>query len=410
MPSTPRITTFLRDIPGGNGINAATALVKRHADDASVATGATAGSGEEAGRVTFTRAQIGYPGPVYIDLTGAGQRKMDSGMVVTQSGAIWLDDLPNALETFGCGVVRGLDIFSPSGLNLSINPGFGIFKDGLPFVMEAAVAVGTVGPAHPTLPRIDRIVLRVSRRGQGDEGLFQFVVIPGTAASTPTAPNITQTAALWDFSLAQIRLEAAATSIAPSKITQEAFSASLGQYPISQLPSGLVKGDLLYVDANGRLARLASGASDTVLTVDASSDLPTYAALTSRGRRGVFSVVDGNAAAQTPDTTNTATSVLALQTSLHVPAGTWTITVNGGIALRRDALGQSYGAIEVESDEAGGYTLNIDDSWTQIGLARTVTSFPGNQDINVRVRFRSVASGRTYARNPWQRIDLERTA
>src|SRR4030095_3809610 len=104
-----------------------------------VATGATSGSGEEAGRVTFTRAQIGYPGPVYIDFTGAGQRKLDSGMLTTQVGPFWMDDLPNALETFGCGVVRGLDIFSPSGLNLSLNPGFGIFKAGLPFVLEAGV-------------------------------------------------------------------------------------------------------------------------------------------------------------------------------------------------------------------------------------------------------------------------------
>jgi hypothetical protein len=409
--TNPRLTIFYRDIPGGNGINDATGLVKRHIDNGNVATGTTAGAGASAGKVSWNRPDIGYPGPVYVELSGNGQRKVDSGMALHQVGAYWLDDVPNALQALGLGVISGLTVTPVVGtMQLSVAAGYGVFKDGLPFVLDTATVAATVSAAHPTSPRIDRLVLRVIRRGQGEEGRFSFVLIPGTAAASPLPPNIVQDATTWDYSLAQIRVDAAVTSIASNKVTSEMYAPALGQSPIQVWPAGLVKGDLFQVNASGVVSRLGLGSDNQHLSVDPVSGLAAWRSMTSRDRRGYFSAVDGNAASITTDTTNTVASVLALQTTISVPAGTWTITVNAGLSLHRDALGQSYAAIEVESDEAGGYTLQIDTPWTYVGLARTVSGLPGNQDINIRVRYRSVTSGRTYARNPTQRIELERTA
>src|SRR4029453_14407550 len=103
--TNPRLTIFYRTIPGGDGINGATGLVKRHIDSADVANATTSGAGASAGRVSGNRPAIGSPGPVYVELSGNGQRKVDSGMAITQVGAYWLDDLPNALQALGLGVI-----------------------------------------------------------------------------------------------------------------------------------------------------------------------------------------------------------------------------------------------------------------------------------------------------------------
>ena len=70
--------------------------------------------------------------------------------------------------------------------------------------------------AEEANPRIDRIVLRASWAAQ----TTRITAIKGTAAASPTAPAITQTASTtWDIKLAQVRLNADGTIVVTDERT-----------------------------------------------------------------------------------------------------------------------------------------------------------------------------------------------
>ena len=82
-----------------------------------------------------------------------------------------------------------------------------------------------VPEAHPHLPRIDRLVLRLDRRIQSRN--IRPVILMGTAAASPTPPNLTRTNDVWDLSLAQIRVNANTLFITDANITDERFDTEL---------------------------------------------------------------------------------------------------------------------------------------------------------------------------------------
>jgi hypothetical protein len=88
---------------------------------------------------------------------------------------------------------------------------------------DAALTL-SVPAAHATYPRIDRVVVRLNA---SPGRTIDIVVKAGTAAPEPAAPALTRTAEIWELSLAQVRVEAGATSILSAKITDERGSASL---------------------------------------------------------------------------------------------------------------------------------------------------------------------------------------
>lgn len=55
-------------------------------------------------------------------------------------------------------------------------------------------------------------------------------------------------------------------SIGADKVTDERYSSTLSQAYSFAYPTGLTPGDIFYIDANGKLARLAKGTSGQVLT------------------------------------------------------------------------------------------------------------------------------------------------
>ena len=92
-----------------------------------------------------------------------------------------------------------------------------------------------VTTAHATYPRIDRVVVRLNA---SPGRTIDIVVKAGTAAPEPAAPALTRTAETWELSLAQVRVEAGATSILSAKITDERGDASLcGVAAPAYLPS-----------------------------------------------------------------------------------------------------------------------------------------------------------------------------
>lgn len=73
----------------------------------------------------------------------------------------------------------------------------------------------TMPLADPSLPRIDRIVMRYDAGARA----ASLQVLQGTASSTPTAPAISRTELIYDLCLAEITLPAAAASITTGQIT-----------------------------------------------------------------------------------------------------------------------------------------------------------------------------------------------
>lgn len=69
--------------------------------------------------------------------------------------------------------------------------------------------------ADPSLPRIDRIVMRYDAGARA----ASLQVLQGTASSTPTAPAISRTELIYDLCLAEITRPAGSTSISTGQIT-----------------------------------------------------------------------------------------------------------------------------------------------------------------------------------------------
>jgi len=79
----------------------------------------------------------------------------------------------------------------------------------------------SVPDANPSLPRIDRLILRLDRTIEIRE-IIPMVKI-GNAAQNPVPPDLTRDMRHWELSLAQIRVNAGAIHIINDNITDERF-------------------------------------------------------------------------------------------------------------------------------------------------------------------------------------------
>ena len=73
----------------------------------------------------------------------------------------------------------------------------------------------TLPLADPSLPRIDRIVMRYDAGARA----ASLQVLQGTASSTPTAPAISRTELIYDLCLAEITRPAGSTAVTTGQIT-----------------------------------------------------------------------------------------------------------------------------------------------------------------------------------------------
>lgn len=81
----------------------------------------------------------------------------------------------------------------------------------------------TLPLANPSLPRIDRIVMRYDAGARA----ASLQVLQGTASSTPTAPAISRTELIYDLCLAEIARPAGSTSITTGQITDTRLDEAL---------------------------------------------------------------------------------------------------------------------------------------------------------------------------------------
>ena len=81
----------------------------------------------------------------------------------------------------------------------------------------------TMPLADPSLPRIDRIVMRYDAGARA----ASLQVLQGTASSTPAAPTISRTELIYDLCLAEITRPAGSTSISTGQITDTRLDEAL---------------------------------------------------------------------------------------------------------------------------------------------------------------------------------------
>lgn len=353
---TTRITQIVRDPATGAGVASKTVTVKKVAGG-SVGSKTT----DAAGRASFTPDDIGDPGPIYAEFDdGSGNTKRHSGEVIGQVGGfLWVDAINDAIAALGSGVVipeAGDELgceANGSNMNISVKTGAIVLKDGYVYLRETAGNVA-VSASDPTNPRIDRIVLRLTREGQTQQGVVTVVVLKGTPASSPAAPALTQNATTWESSLCTIMVDAGVTAIASNKVTDER------RWTLTP-PDGLAPGDLLYMGTGGKLARLPKSTDGYQLVLASGS--PAWQAASQEITRTAYDDTLRN----TADRTNW-TDQVTLSMTLPLP-GTWTIEA---VAMAR---------IATDSGGAGEFRVSVDGANTT-----TIRTGPSSGAAPVTVR------------------------
>ena len=124
----------------------------------------------------------------------------------------------------------------------------------------------TLPLADPSLPRIDRIVMRYDAGARA----ASLQVLQGTASSTPTAPAISRTELIYDLCLAEITRPAGSTSISTGQITDTRLDEALCglvRDGVTGIPT-----DELLAAARERINALEEKATSSAAAAKASED------------------------------------------------------------------------------------------------------------------------------------------
>jgi len=117
---------------------------------------------------------------------------------------------------------------------------------------NTALLTKSLGAADATHPRIDRIVLRLDTVTNFK---ISVEVLAGTPGAVPVAPTLTQTASIWEISLAQVSVVKDATSVADAKITDERVYAAIAKATdcdtLTEIAGAAIKANDIIIMANG---------------------------------------------------------------------------------------------------------------------------------------------------------------
>jgi hypothetical protein len=158
----------------------------------------------------------GQPGIIKQTYDAGGQVKVINGDAYGQTGYTMLGELDLIMRLFSSGVFEGMTLSAPGGMSVRVAIGLGL-NYGVLHPLYTAEDV-TIGAAHATLSRIDRIVSRLTRTGTF-AGKVALAVVAGTAAASPVAPALTNTADTWEFEIGRVTVPAAASSISSGNLS-----------------------------------------------------------------------------------------------------------------------------------------------------------------------------------------------
>jgi hypothetical protein len=109
-----------------------------------------------------------------------------------------------------------LKVVQRSGMTVSVEAGYAMIK--AKYYKAESANVLTIDPADADNPRIDRVCIGLNYSARN----LSLYVKKGTAAASPTAPELTRTAGvLWEICLAEIAVGAGATAITTADIADK---------------------------------------------------------------------------------------------------------------------------------------------------------------------------------------------
>jgi len=111
-------------------------------------------------------------------------------------------------------------VCSGTDMNVSILPGYA-WLEGYLYKIDTEPLVFKLDTAHPSLDRIDRVVIRLDKRLE--HRYVKAFILKGIPAQSPEAPAITRDENIYEISLAQIKIIAGKSFTEQSEITDERF-------------------------------------------------------------------------------------------------------------------------------------------------------------------------------------------
>jgi hypothetical protein len=169
-----------------------------------------------------------------------------TGMQDTQWSNFILKIIPDGATTEGA--------FAPtatgSGMTVSLAAGEGFVQGVLGGdAAPASVTISAAPSVGSGLARIDTIVKRLDRT---TTPVIQTVVRAGEPAADPSPPTLTQSASgVWEWPVADVRVDAGVTSIVQAKVTDRRSFTALPVRSWSTRPTAPRKGQLGYNTATG---------------------------------------------------------------------------------------------------------------------------------------------------------------
>jgi hypothetical protein len=143
----------------------------------------------------------------------------DSGQGANATEAMWTKMAQHWLAT---GVIKSLLnellVYADStGMQVKVNSGSAWIKGH--YYESDDIEIMAIGAADSVNSRIDRVILRLDWTAN----TMELAVLQGVAAVSPVAPALTQNSSRWEISLAQVRVNAGATTITAGSVTDERY-------------------------------------------------------------------------------------------------------------------------------------------------------------------------------------------
>lgn len=211
----------------------------------------------------------------------------------------------------------------------------------------------TMPLADPSLPRIDRIVMRYDAGARA----ASLQVLQGTASSTPTAPAISRTELIYDLCLAEITRPAGSTSITTGQITDTRLDEALCglvRDGVTGIPT-----DELLAAAKERIGELEEKATTSAAAAKDSAEAAKSSETKSAASEKAAKTSETAAKQILTDTQNAVKTVTANMNAAAGSASTATTkageasTSAGAASISRQAAEKAQKAAEAAAELAG---------------------------------------------------------
>lgn len=187
--------------------------------------------------------------------------------------------------------------------------------------------------------------------------------------------------------------------------TDPAYSAILA----ADLPAAIDAAKI----ANGLVSntefQYLDGVTSAIQTQFAGKAATTHAH-TDKAERGIF--IDHNAAssASVDNTASTSVWANAMDYTITLPTGTWTVRSIGGVALNHSAGATVAARVSVNGQDSTARVFAVTSSTLYVPVIDEDACSGLSGTVHVYIQFRSSSAGTTFAKNPWLWIVAERTA